>query len=168
MTNLIIREATALDDTAVGELLVAAFRNQYAKKLPGISYSPERLADLRNQAEKRAHATVFVAETAGRIVGTIALYPAGAAGSEAWIEGAADLRLLALDPEFQGRGLSNQLLDAAEERARSWRVPAICLHTRREAIGVAGLYSRRGYVRDELGDLDLRPVVYLEGHVLRL
>jgi len=166
--KLTIREATASDDAAVGELLVEAFRNQYAKKLPDVFDPPERLADLRNQSEKRDRATVLVAEVEGAIVGTVAIYPAGAPGSEAWIEGAADLRLLAIHPGFQGQGLSKQLLDAAELRARSWGVSAICLHTRREASGVARLYSGRGYLRDEAGDLDLRPVVYLEARVLKL
>jgi predicted N-acetyltransferase YhbS len=167
MRNLVVRESTASDDAAVGELLVEAFRHQFAKKLPDVVYSPQRLADLRNQSEKRTHATVLVAEIAGRIVGTVAVYPPGAPGSKAWIANASDLRLLAIDPEFQGQGLSNQLLDTAEERARNWGVAAICLHTRRGATGVAMLYNRRGYVRDESGDIDLRPDVYLEGHLLR-
>ena len=164
---MIIRDAVEADDTIVGELLVQAFLTQYAKKLPDVSYTAERLADLRNQSAKRA-SSVLVAEIDGRIVGTVSLYPAGAPGSEAWIVGAADLRLLAIHPEFQGRGLSRRLLDAAEALARKWRVPAICLHTRQGASGVAGLYQSRGYVRDETGDIDHRPSLYLEAHVLKL
>jgi GNAT superfamily N-acetyltransferase len=165
---MIVRDAVESDDEIVGELLVQAFLTQLAKKLPDVSYSAERLADLRNQAAKRACSSVLVAEIDGRIVGTVALYPAGAPGSHAWIPGAADLRLLAVHPDFQGHGVSGKLLDAAEALARTWRVPAICLHTRQGASGVARLYLSRGYVRDETGDLDHRPSVYLEAHVLRL
>ena len=168
LNEMIIRDAAEADDATVGELLVHAFLTQLAKKLPDVSYSPERLADLRNQSAKRACASVLVAEIDGRIVGTVSLYPAGASGSKAWIAGAADLRLLAIHPEFQGRGLSGKLLDAAEELARRWGVPAICLHTRQGASGVAELYESRGYVRDETGDLDHRPSVYLEARLLRL
>jgi GNAT superfamily N-acetyltransferase len=165
---MIVREAVAADDERVGKLLVQAFLTQLARKLPDVAYTEERLADLRNQAARRTSARVLVAEIDGRIVGTVALYPAGAPRSHAWIAGAADLRLLAIHPEFQGRGLSGKLLDAAEALARAWDVPAICLHTRQGASGVARLYRSRGYVRDETGDLDQRPAVYLEAHVLRL
>ena len=116
---MIIPDAVEADDTIVGELLVQAYLTQFAKKLPDVSYSAERLADLRNQSERRASASVLVAEIDGRIVGTVTLYPAGASGSEAWIAGAADLRLLAIHPEFQGRGLSGKLLDAAGPKSGS-------------------------------------------------
>jgi len=166
-SDMIIRDAVEADDTVVGELLVQAYLTQFAKKLPDVSYSPERLADLRNQMARRACASVLVAEIDGLIAGTVTLYPAGASGSDAWIVGAVDLRLLAIHPEFQGRGLSGRVLDAAEARARKWGASAICLHTRQGALGVARLYRSRGYVRDETGDLDRRPSVYLEAHVLR-
>jgi len=68
---MIIRDAIEADDTIVGELLVQAFLTQYAKKLPDVSYTVERLADLRNQSAKRASASVLVAEIDGRIVGTV-------------------------------------------------------------------------------------------------
>jgi predicted N-acetyltransferase YhbS len=165
--GMIIREATAADDTAVGELLVSAFVTKLAEKLNFVEPS-ERLADLRDQAEKRANSTVLVAELNGTVIGTVALYPPGAARSEAWIDGAADLRLLAIAPAFQGRGVSNKLLDAAEDLARAWNVPVICLHTLRGASGVANLYRSRGYTRDQAGDIDHSATVYLEAHVLRL
>ena len=167
-SEMIVRNAVEADDSIIGELLVQAYLTQFAKKLPDVSYSAERLADLRNQSARRASASVLVAELDGRIVGTLTLYPGGAPNSKAWIAGAADLRLLAIDPEFQGRGLSGKLLDAAEALARKWGVPAICLHTRQGASGIARLYHARGYVRDEAGDLDHRPSLYLEAHVLRL
>ena len=117
-SDMIIRDAVEADDTVVGELLVQAYLTQFAKKLPDVSYSPERLADLRNQAARRACASVLLAEIDGLIVGTVTLYPAGASVNDAWIAGAADLRLLAIHPDFQGRGLSGKLLDAAEALAR--------------------------------------------------
>src|SRR5262245_9051471 len=119
-TEMIIRDAVEADDTIVGELLVQAYLTQFAKKLPDVFYSAERMADLRNQFGRRACASVLVAEIDGRIVGTVTLYPAGASSSHAWIAGAADLRLLAIHPDFQGRGLSGKLLDAAEGLARRW------------------------------------------------
>jgi len=69
--------------------------------------------------------------------------------------------------EVHGQGLSAPLLDEAERVAREqWRVPAICLHVRRGAEGVARMYMRRGYMREQAGDLEL-PTVSLVAYVLR-
>lgn len=164
--RLVIRDARPEDDAAVGELLVEAFITQYAKKLPEVVYTEERKRSLRDVAGKRAVAKVLVAELDGRVVGTVAMWPPGASGSEAWVPGAADLRHLATAVEFHGQGLSTPLLDAIEAVAREWGVPAICLHVRRGAEGVARMYQRRGFVREPAGDLDT-PSVYLEAYVLR-
>lgn len=166
--SITIREATPADDAAVGELLVASFLGQYERLGLDIVTSEERLADLRNQAEKRANATVLVAEEGAQVIGTVSLYRPGAPRSEAWRENAADLRLLGIDAGHQGRGLSALLMDAAEALARRWGVSAVCLHTRREATGVARLYERRGYLRDSAGDIDRLPYVFLEARYLPL
>ena len=162
-----IRSAGPGDDEAVGDLLVRAFEVQYAKKMPGHIVSARRKADLRAQAEKRTDSTVLVADVEGRIVGTVAVYRWGARRSEAWTEGAANLRLLAVDVDHLGRGLSAILLDEAERLAWSWGAPAICLHVRRGVTGVARLYEARGYVRERAGDLDRLPEVFLEAFLLK-
>ena len=164
--ELTVRRAEPRDDVAVGELLVEAFLQAYAKKLPEVVYSDERKRSLRAVAQKRAIADVWVAEQDGAVVGTVALYPPGAEGSEAWLPGASDLRHLATRPDLHGRGLSGALLDAAERFAKERGDAAICLHVRKQAEGVARLYQRRGYVRAPEGDLRY-PEVELEAYVLR-
>jgi predicted N-acetyltransferase YhbS len=167
LKRVVIREARPEDDAAVGELLVEAFISQYAKKLPEVVYTEERKRSLRDVATKRAVAKVWVAELDGRVVGTVALWPPGAPGSEAWLPEAADLRHLATAVDLHGQGVSAPLLDEAERVAREeWRVPAICLHVRRGVEGVARMYMRRGFVREPAGDLEL-PTVSLEAYVLR-
>lgn len=163
----IIREARPEDDVAIGELLVEAFVTQYAKKLPEVVYTDERKRTLRDVASKRAIAKVLVADVDGEVAGTVAIFPPGAPGSEAWLPNAADLRHLATAERYHGTGLSRPLVDAAEEVARQWGVDAIALHVRRGAKGVADMYQRRGYVRTPEGDLDM-PSVYLEAFLLRL
>jgi predicted N-acetyltransferase YhbS len=163
----VIREARPEDDAVIGELLVEAFRSQYAKKLPEVVYTEERRQELRDVAARRKVATVLVAEVDGEVAGTVALLPPGAPGSEAWLPGAADLRGLATAVRYHGTGLARPLLDAAEALARRWGVSAVCLHMHRGAVGLAGMYMKRGYVREPAGDMDL-PTVYLEAYVLRL
>lgn len=163
-----IRPARPEDDAAIGELLVDAFVARYAQKLPEVQISPSRRQALRAVADKRAVATVLVAEQEGRVVGTVALFPPGAPDSQAFIPGAADLRHLALDPALHGRGLSGRLLDPIEHVARTWGVSAICLHVRRGAHGLGRMYERRGYARVPAGDVDKLPEVFLEAWALQL
>lgn len=163
-----IREATAADDRAIGELLVRAFVEQYAKKMPEVQVTERRMAELRDVASKRAAAKVWVAELGGVVVGTVALWTKGSRGSESWIPTACDLRHLAVDRSVRGQGVSGALLDGAEEAARESGATAVVLHVRRGAVGVRRLYEARGYRRDESGDLDLRPEVFLEAFALPL
>jgi GNAT superfamily N-acetyltransferase len=164
----IIREARPEDDAIIGELLVDAYVTQYAKKMPEVVYTEERKRALRDVASKRAVATVLVAEVDGEVAGTVALFPPGAPGSEAWTPRTADLRHLATAVRYHGTGLGRPLLDAAESLARQWGVEAIALHVRRGVRGVAEMYRRRGYVRTPEGDLDDLPRVFLEAYLLRL
>lgn len=157
-----IREATEADDWAVGELLVRAFLTNYARELPEVVITDQRKADLRAVAAKRAAAKVWVAHRAGEVVGTIALWPAGAKGSEAWLPNAVDVRHLGVDASVQGQGVSKQLIQAAEAWARAHGAKSACLHVRRGAVGVRRVYERCGYVRDPSGDLDQLPHVFLE------
>jgi predicted N-acetyltransferase YhbS len=160
-----IRAAEPRDDAAIGELLVESFVSAYARKLPDVVVTDERKAQLRDVAGKRAIARVLVAEQGGEVVGTVALWPPGAPGSEAWTPNTADLRHLAIAVKCQGQGLSKPLLDAIEAGAWESGVDAICLHTRRGATGVSSIYARRGFVRHPEGDI-ARPEVYLEAWLL--
>jgi predicted N-acetyltransferase YhbS len=159
--------ANASEDEAIGELLVRAFVDSYARKLPEVRVTDQRKADLRAVAAKRAVAKVWAARAEGRVVGTVALWPPGAPGSEAWVPGAADLRHLAVDAQFTGRGVSRALLDQAEHEAWQLGSSAVCLHVRRGAVGVRRLYEGRGYVRAPSGDLEHLPDLFLEALLLQ-
>jgi GNAT superfamily N-acetyltransferase len=158
----LIRAARPADDAALGQLLVDGYVTAYARKMPEVVVDEQRKRDLRDVATKRLLAHVLVAEHEGRVVGTVALWPPGAPGSEAWLQGFCDLRHLATAPDVQGRGFSAPLLDEAERLARDeLRAPGVCLHVRRGNEGVRRLYERRGYLRDPSGDLELPTVSLL-------
>ncbi|MFP2900191.1 GNAT family N-acetyltransferase [Corallococcus sp. 4LFB] len=167
VTNrVILREARPEDDKVIGELLVEAYTTQYAKLMPEVVYSEERKAFLRDVASRRGACTILVAEVDGELAGTVALYPPGAPGTEAWLPRTADLRALATSVRFQGQGLAQPLLAETEALAKRWGVDAISLHVRRGAKGVARMYERRGYQRAPEGDIDRLPDVYLEAYLL--
>ncbi len=166
---LSIRPATAADDHAVGELLVDAFVVAYGAKLPGTHTVTEpRKADLRNVANKRAHGHVLVAELEGRLVGTVSLFPPGSALAHTWLPDAVDLRLLATASALHGKGLSRELLDAAEAWCREIGARHVTLNVRAGVDGVARLYMSRGYVRDPRGDRLELGTVQLDGYSLAL
>ena len=165
--SMVVREAQAEDDAAVGEILVSGYLTRYAQKMPEVVLTDRLKAELRDVASKRKESTVLVLELDGKVVGTVALWAPGSPRSEAWLPEAWDLRHLAFDPAVHGRGLSAPLLDGAEQLARDSGARFICLHVRRGNKGVARLYMGRGYERDPKGDLDL-PEVLLDAYVLRL
>ncbi|MFZ5441540.1 MAG: GNAT family N-acetyltransferase [Myxococcota bacterium] len=164
--SYLLRDATAADDASLGELLVEAFVSSYARKMPEVVVTEKRKAELRDVAGKRAVARVWVVEHEGRVVGTVAMWPPGSEGSEAWIAGAGDLRHLAVARGHTGKGVSKRLLDGAEDWARSQGWKGVCLHVRRGAKGVRALYESRGYLRRPEGDLDFTPDVFLEAFFL--
>ena len=166
--SIAIRGATPADDGPVGDLLVEAYQSQYALKMPDVVLPEGRITDLRDQASRRAIATVLVGEEEGVVVGTVALYRWGAPTSEAWIPGAVDLRLLAVAASHRGRGVAEKMLDETERLGREWEAPALSLHVRRGAEGVARLYTRRGYERDPSGDIDHSSALFLDAYVLPL
>lgn len=163
-----VREATPEDDRAIGELLVAAFEKTYARKMPDVVMSDARRAELRDVKSKRAVAKVWVYASKAEVIGTVAVWPAGAPRTEAWIAGGVDLRHLAVDERHRGGEVSRRLLDVAEAHARQIHAPAVCLHVRRGAVGVRRLYEARGYLRRPEGDLDFLPEVFLEAFALPL
>jgi uncharacterized protein len=169
---VLIREAFAEDDQEVGELLVDAFVENYARKLPKVVVGEERRRDLRAVSARRAlgargDACVLVAEVDGRIAGTATLFR-GQSRNYAWTDDSAELRYMAVHREFQGAGISRALLDEARRRAMTWGVSSICLHVRQGATGVMQMYERNGYVKTPEGDRDLRPEIFLEAFQLRI
>lgn len=158
-----IRRADPADDASIVRLLIDTFEHLYASM--GIEMSQARRAYLSDQAARRAFATSFLYEANGEIVGTITLTPPSR-HCEAWLDGAWDLRLLAVDPRAQGHGIATALIDFAEEQAMAAGATEICLHARRGIARQALLYVSCGYKADPAGDLDGPP--YQEGYRKRL
>lgn len=104
--------------------------------------------------ERLAGAQGFVAEQAGRFVGTVAVRGPKPAG-ETYIAdpppplyttpGTAILSQLAVHPDCRGQGVGEQLLDAAEAWAREQGFAQLALDTAEPAIALRRRYERRGY-----------------------
>ncbi len=146
------RPALPSDDLAIAELLVRTFLSTYEQKLPSIITTDDRKNELRNVGARRKQGHVCVAELGYRIIGTFSLIHPESPNSDAWRSNGANLRCLAIDPEFHGLALSELLLKESERIAKAWHSEAVYLHVQKGAAKVAMLYERNGYLRDEAGD----------------
>ncbi|MGM0126068.1 hypothetical protein IGI37_003469 [Enterococcus sp. AZ194] len=94
----------------------------------------EQVLHTEVDVKKEAKLTVFVAMKDGRVVGTasVQLYPFGI----------ARVRQVAVSPEFQGKNIGNQLMDACEQFAKDQRHSKIILTGR---ITASTFYLKRDY-----------------------
>jgi ribosomal protein S18 acetylase RimI-like enzyme len=162
-----LRTAHPGDDLAIGELLVRSFREAYQKKLPTVMTTAEREIELRDVQSRRRNGIVRVMELGFQVMGTYSLIQSGCALDESWTPDTCTLRCLAIEPRFHSLKLSEQLLADAFAIAKRWRASAICLHVQAGAEGVAKLYRRFGFQRQEGGDkMNFGNLV--EGYLLRL
>jgi ribosomal protein S18 acetylase RimI-like enzyme len=138
-----IRRATAGDAPAILACLAAAFepfRDRYSRE----GYEDTTLTAQTIGARMRTM-DVFVAESDGTVVGTIA---AGVASPQ---EG--HLRGMAVLPEWQGRGLAGQLLAVAEAHLRDRGCTRITLDTTEPLQRAIRFYEKHGYrATGKIGD----------------
>lgn len=93
----------------------------------------------------------FVAERAGRVLGSVLYYPGGSTRT-----GDPSVRLLAVIPEARGHGIARALMDRCVEEARAEGAAALVLHTMQMMDVARGMYERMGFRR--VPDYDFRPL----------
>ena len=130
-----VRRAAIEDETAILECLALAFepfREQYTPEgFRDTTLTPET---LRERLKKMA---LFVAQApSGEIVGTIG-------GSVHHQSG--HLRGMAVRPEWQGRGVAEELLRAVEDELRMNGCLQITLNTTRPLQRAMRFYEKHGY-----------------------
>ena len=92
-------------------------------------------------------AECWVAEQAGRIVGTITLYPPGRGKGHPFYEqdGVAKIGQFGIEPALLGTGLGSRLMDHVEERSRALGATELAGDTAEPASHLHAFYARRGY-----------------------
>ncbi len=147
MQPLEVRPARPEELDEVGRITVAAYEALLGAELG------EYRAELQDAAGRAANATLLVA--AG---------PDGLAGTATYVEGptsplhefddddAASIRMLAVDPAFQGRGAGRRLAQACVDRARADGRRRVMLYSTEPMVVARGMYERMGFRRDEARD----------------
>lgn len=138
-----IREIAVAEIPEVSELVLAAYRDDYAG-LPA-----EYLAEIANVAERAAQHQVWVAEDSetGELLGTITTPRAGTRLSDVARPGEMDLRLLGVAGRARGRGIGSLIMRHGLRLARIRGVDRVVLNTSTEMVAAYELYDRMGFAR---------------------
>jgi GNAT superfamily N-acetyltransferase len=160
-----IRPVRPEEHEAAGELVVAAYA-----ALPGEHMSDGYSAELRAVTRRAEEAEVLVALVPGvGIAGCVTLVTDL---SSPWAEllepREAGIRMLAVDPAAQGRGIGRALLAACIDRARALGCEALMLHTTPWMPVAHRLYESSGFERVVERDFSPVPEVPLLAYRLAL
>lgn len=152
----------------MGALTEASYRAR------GLEHEDYALA-LRAADRRAAEAELLVAEQpatgpggTGRLVGTVTFCPPGSVWCELATGTQAELRMLAVDPSAQGRGIGEHLARACVARARELGCSALVLSSPSTVPAAHRLYLRLGFERRPQRDWSPAPGVALLAYVLPL
>ena len=155
---------------SVGELVVDA----YAVITPDVDYARDDLAayeaELRDVAGRLAGSEVLVAvDGDGALLGGVTYVPgSGSPAAEFDDPDAAGIRMLAVAPVAQGRGVGEALTRACVERAVAAGRRRVRLHSTEWMTAAHRLYGRLGFARDPERDLEVNPEFVLRAFRLPL
>lgn len=145
-----IRDATPHEYAAVGELVFDVYRTI----IPGLDGYADELRDVAGRIA--AGVLVWVAEVDGELAGTVSYVPGLGPYAEFEDPAGAGIRMLAVLPAFQGRGIGEALVRACLDRARADGQERVYLDTTRWMETAQRLYARLGFERRP--ELDWEPV----------
>jgi GNAT superfamily N-acetyltransferase len=159
---MLIRDIQPDEYAVVGELVVDVYRSI-------IPHIDEYAGELRGVAERiSAGVFVWVAEEDGVLAGTVTYVPGPGPYGEFDDPRGAGIRMLAVLPEFQGRGIGDALVRACLERARTDGRARVYLDTTEPMKAAQRLYLRIGFARTPALDWEPAPGVMLTAYVYDL
>jgi ribosomal protein S18 acetylase RimI-like enzyme len=140
-----IRRPLATELAPLGDLVVAAY-----DAIGALDGDDEYVPELRDVARRDREAVVLAAvdDASGALLGcvTYASDPANP-WAEHLREGEATIRMLAVAPEAQGRGVGTALVAACLDRARADGRTGVFLHSLPVMTAAQRIYARLGFRR---------------------
>ncbi len=144
-----IRGVTPEEYAAVGELVFQVYRTI----IPGIDEYADELRDVAGRIA--AGVLVWVADVEGELAGTVSYVVGPGPYAEFEDPAGAGIRMLAVRPSYQGRGIGEALVRACIDRARRDGKARIYLDTTQWMEAAQRLYARMGF--DRRPELDWEP-----------
>ncbi len=129
----------------LGRIVVEAY-----EAVGALEGDDEYVPELRDVARRAREATVFAAldESDGTPLGCVTYVPGpGNPWAEHLRDGEASIRMLAVDPAAQGRGVGTGLVEACLARARADGRRTVFLHSLPVMTGAQRIYDRLGFRR---------------------
>lgn len=154
--GVVVREARPDEHVALGRLTVDAYR---AAGEPNESYYPE-LLDVAGRA-RAVPILAAVDEATGRLLGTVTYVPGPGPYHEGDFGELASMRMLAVAPDAQGRGVGRALAEACIARARAAGRPGLALYTRPFMAAAQHLYESLAFRRVPELDWEFEPGEWL-------
>lgn len=142
---IVIRPPEPSELAPLGDLVLAAY-----EALGALEGEDEYVPELRDVARRAREAVVLAAvdDATGDLLGCVTYVPDAA---NPWAEhlrgGEATIRMLAVAPTAQGRGVGTALVAACLERARAEGRRAIFLHSLPIMEAAQRIYARFGFRR---------------------
>ncbi|MDP9468282.1 MAG: GNAT family N-acetyltransferase [Chloroflexota bacterium] len=157
-----IRDVRPEEYAVVGDLVVDVYRSI----IPDLDEYADELRDVAGRVSAGVH--VWIVEEEGAIAGTVSYVPGPGPYAE-WPDPlAGGIRMLAVLPAFEGRGIGEALVRACLDRARADGRLRVYLHTTQWMEAAQRLYRRIGFVRAPALDWLPVPEVALTAYVYEL
>jgi GNAT superfamily N-acetyltransferase len=152
---MIIRNAAEDEIAYIREQRINSYL-EHAQKIPGGHWEALKQAIL-SDADKQKDVERIIAEIDGKIVGSVALFPAKTDAYEGYVEELdyPEIRMLAVTPEARGKGVAKALVSECILRTKVKGYPSIGLHTADFMKDAMRLYERFGFER--LPQFDFEP-----------
>lgn len=143
-----IRPATSNDYPAVRDLTHAAYIA--AGHIAVESDYAATLTDIPARAEG-----LYVAEVDGRVAGSVNIAPPPSEMTEVAYDNELEFRMLAVHPDFQGRGIGRALVSYALDMARNRNADAVAITTMASMTTAQAMYHAMGFQRAPQRDWNL-------------
>ena len=149
-----------LRDARTGELdevagLLAEVYAVFRRHFPALAWE-SYIGEIVDVRSRLGESELIVAERAGRLVGTIGLYPdASRSALERWPQGWASIRALGVRAGARRHGVGAALARECLLRAREREAKAIGLHTASHMAAATRLYERVGLRRAPELDIEI-------------
>jgi ribosomal protein S18 acetylase RimI-like enzyme len=149
-----VRDARTEELDELARLLAEVY-GAFRAHLPADAWK-RYIGEIVDVRSRLGESELIVAEHAGRLIGTIGLYPdASHSAIERWPDGWASIRTLGVRAEARRRGIGTALARECARRAQARGAKAIGLHTAAHMGEATRLYQRLGFRRAPEFDVEI-------------